>query len=372
MNTERYRIQDTSEIFTPALIVFRELVEQNLDAMVRIAGRPDRLRPHCKTHKIAEIVQLELAKGIAKHKCATLAEAEMLARAGVCDILLAYNLVGPNIPRAVRLLQAYPSVRLAVTADHAQPAAALGEAMHRARLSVDVLLDIDTGMHRTGMAIGPEAMALYQQIARTPGLRPGGLHVYDGQNQQTAVAERAAAVHTAWERVVPFRDELVAAGWPVPRIVAGGTGTFPVYAAIDDPTLELSPGTTVFYDAGYTFAFPDLLFQIAAVLLTRVISRPSPDRLTLDLGYKACASDPPAGRRLVFPDLPDAEQVLQNEEHLVLKTPRADRFQPGDELIAIPRHICPTTALHKQVYVVSGGQLVGRWDVAARDRCLTI
>ena len=372
MNTERYRIQDASEIFTPALIVFPELVEQNLDAMVRIAGRPDRLRPHCKTHKIAEIIQLELAKGIAKHKCATLAEAEMLARAGVCDIFLAYNLVGPNIPRAVRLLQTYPGANLAVTADHAQPAAALGEAMHHARLSVDVLLDIDTGMHRTGMAIGPEAIALYQQIARTPGLRPGGLHVYDGQNHQTAVAERAAAVHAAWDRVVPFRDELVAAGLPVPRIVAGGTGTFPVYAAIDDPTLELSPGTTVFYDAGYTFAFPDLLFQIAAVLLTRVISRPSRDRLTLDLGYKACASDPPAGRRLVFPDLPDAEQVLQNEEHLVLKTPQANRFQPGDELIAIPRHICPTTALHKQVYVVSGGQLVGRWDVAARDRCLTI
>jgi len=372
MTIERYRIENTSEIFTPALIVFRELVEQNLDAMVRLAGRPDRLRPHCKTHKIAEIVQLELAKGIAKHKCATLAEAEMLARAGVCDIFLAYNLVGPNIPRAVRLLQAYAGVNLAVTADHAQPVAALGEAMHRARLSVDVLLDIDTGMHRTGMPVGPEAAALYRQIARTPGLRPGGLHVYDGQNHQTAVAERAAAVHAAWERVVPFRDELVSAGLPVPRIVAGGTGTFPVYAAIDDPTLELSPGTTVFYDAGYTSAFPDLPFQIAAVLLTRVISRPGPDRLTLDLGYKACASDPPAGKRLVFPDLPDAEQVLQNEEHLVLQTPDANRFQPGDELIAIPRHICPTTALHKQVYVVSGGQLVGRWDVAARDRCLTI
>jgi D-serine deaminase-like pyridoxal phosphate-dependent protein len=94
--------------------------------------------------------------------------------------------------------------------------------------------------------------------------------------------------------------------------------------------------------------------------------------LTVDLGTKACASDPPAGRRLVFPDLSEAEQVLQNEEHLVLRTDRASQFQPGDELIAIPRHICPTTALHKQVYVVSSGRLVARWDVAARDRCLTI
>ena len=372
MNDPRYRIEDTSDIFTPALLVFRELLEQNLDTMIRIAGRPDRLRPHCKTHKIAEITQFQLAKGVAKHKCATLAEAEMLARTGVGDIFLAYNLVGPNILRAVRLLQAYPDIRLAVTADHPQPVAALGQAMHGAGLSIDVLLDIDVGMHRTGMEVGAEALALYRQIAGTPGLRPGGLHVYDGQNHQTAVAERRAAVHAGWQRVVPFRDQLMSEGLPVPRIVAGGTGTFPVYAAIDDPTLELSPGTTVFYDAGYTDAFPDLPFQVAAVLLTRVISRPGPDRLTVDLGTKACASDPPAGRRLVFPDLPEAEQVLQNEEHLMLKTPRAEQFQPGDELLAIPWHICPTTALHKQVYVVSAGRLVARWDVAARDRWLTI
>jgi len=372
MNDPRYRIEDTSEIFTPALLVFRELLEQNLGTMIRIAGRPDRLRPHCKTHKIAEIAQWQLAKGVAKHKCATLAEAEMLARTGVCDIFLAYNLVGPNIPRAVRLLQAYPDICLAVTADHPEPVAALGKAMHGAGLSIDVLLDIDVGMHRTGMEVGAEALALYRQIAGTPGLRPGGLHVYDGQNHQTAVAERRAAVHALWQRVVPFRDQLRSKGLPVPRIVAGGTGTFPVYAEIDDPTLELSPGTTVFYDAGYAAAFPDLPFQLAALLLTRVIGRPGPDRLTVDLGTKACASDPPAGRRLVFPDLPDAEQVLQNEEHLMLKTPRAEQFQPGDELLAIPWHICPTTALHKQVYVISAGRLVARWDVAARDRWLTI
>jgi len=372
MNDSCYHIDDTREVFTPALIVFRELVEQNLETMIRIAGRPERLRPHCKTHKMAEVIELELARGIVKHKCATLAEAEMLARAGVREIFLAYNLVGPNIQRAVRLLQTYGGVRLAVTADHARPMAALGAAMHDCGLSIDVLLDIDTGMHRTGLTVGPAARTLYEQIAATPGLVLGGLHVYDGHNHQAAVAERRAAVHADWDRVVGFRDELVSAGLPVPRIVAGGTGTFPIYAAIDDPTLELSPGTCVFHDAGYAAAYPDLHFQIAVVLLTRVVSRPGPERLTVDLGYKACASDPPAGKRLVFPELPDAQQVLQNEEHLVLQTPLASQFQPGDELFAFPWHICPTTALHKQVCVVVGGRIVGRWDVAARDRQLTI
>jgi D-threonine aldolase len=372
MDISCYDLEDRGDIFTPALIVFRELVVQNLETMLRIAGGPARLRPHCKTHKIAEVIALELARGIVKHKCATLAEAEMLARVGVRDIFLAYNLVGPNIARAVRLLQAYQDLQLAVTVDHPQPLATLGAAMRQQGLSVQVLLDLDTGMHRTGLPVGTAAERLYEQIAATPGVVPGGLHVYDGQNHQAAASERRAAVLAAWERVVAFRDARLAAGLPVPRIVAGGTGTFPSYAAIDDPTLELSPGTCVFHDAGYTAAYPDLHFQIAAVLLTRVISRPGPDRVTLDLGYKACASDPPAGRRLVFPELPEAEQVLQNEEHLVLQTPRAARFQPGDELIAIPWHICPTTALHKRVYVAEGGRIIGRWDVAARDRQLTI
>jgi D-serine deaminase-like pyridoxal phosphate-dependent protein len=136
--------------------------------------------------------------------------------------------------------------------------------------------------------------------------------------------------------------------------------------------LEFSPGTPVFYDAGYTDAFPDLPFHMAAVLLTRVVSRPDKNLLTCDLGTKACASDPPAGHRLIIPDLPEAKQVLQNEEHLVLQTPRAEEFEPGDELLAVPWHICPTTALHKAVFVVSGGRVVDQWLVAARDRWLTL
>ncbi len=94
--------------------------------------------------------------------------------------------------------------------------------------------------------------------------------------------------------------------------------------------------------------------------------------MTFDLGYKAVASDPPAGNRLRFPDLPDAKAVLQNEEHLVLETAVAGSFQPGDELLAIPRHVCPTSALHKQVFVVHGGKVIARWDVSARDRWLNI
>jgi len=367
-----YRIEDTRAIISPALIVFRELLEANLDSMIAIAREPGRLRPHCKTHKMPQVTKLELERGITKHKCATFAEAEMLAEAGAPDIFLSYNLVGPNIGRAVEFRKKFPKVAFQVQADHPGPIAELGRAMSAAGLTIDVLLDLDVGQHRTGIPVGAAAKELYQTIARTPGLHAEGFHVYDGHQHQPSRDERAAAVNAEWEKVVALRDELERSGLTVSRIVCGGTGSFPIYAAKTDKAIELSPGTCVFNDAGYSEAFPDLVFKPAIAILTRVISRPAPDRITLDLGYKAVASDPPAGKRVILPDLPDAEQVLQNEEHLVIRTPRAGEFQPGDELYAIPRHICPSVALHKQVYVVAQGKLVDRWDVVARDRWLTI
>lgn len=367
-----YRIADTREIITPAIVLFKEMVEANLDRMIQIAGNPQRLRPHCKTHKTQQIVQMELARGIGKHKCATFAEAEMVADAGAKDIVLAYNLVGTNISRAVKFVQKYPDVTFAVTGDHPKPVTQLGAAMTAAGLQIGILLDVDTGQHRTGIVVGDAAAELYQLMSRTPGLKAAGFHVYDGHQHQSTREDRTAAVDAEFNKVVAFRDQLVKSGLAVPKLVCGGTASFPIYAAKSDPTIELSPGTCVFNDAGYGEKFPDLVFPPATLMLTRVVSRPTPDRITLDLGYKAVASDPPAGKRLYFPDLPDAEQVLQNEEHLVLQTARANEFEPGDELFAIPRHICPTCALHREIYVVSNGQVTEHWPVVSRDRWITI
>lgn len=368
----RYEVAEIERMLSPSLVIFRDLVEQNLKKMVAIAGDVARLRPHVKTHKMPAMVQLEMAHGITKHKCATLAEAEMLAECGVRDIFLAYNLVGPNIERGVKFRQKYPEVELMVTVDHEKPLRELGEAMTAAGTSIGVLLDMDTGQHRTGLEVGGRGKELYGAIARTKGVRAAGLHVYDGHQHQKDLAERRTAVLGQFEKVVAFRDELRASGYDVPRMVCGGTASFPIYAEQADPTIELSPGTCVFHDAGYGESFPDLDFVPAACVLTRVVSRPTEDRVTFDLGYKAAASDPPAGRRLVFPNLPDAEQVLQNEEHLVIKTAQAGKYQPGDTEWAIPRHICPSVALHKWAYVVSEGHLCDTWEIVARDRQLTV
>src|SRR5262249_50281122 len=219
---------------------------------------------------------LELNAGITKHKCATLAEAEMLAGCGAADVLLAYNLVGPNCGRMAKLLQRYPGCRFSVLADHPAGAQALSSALVAAGQKVDVLLDMDVGQHRTGIAPGPDAVALYELIDRLPGLLPGGLHVYDGHNHQDSLAERTAAVQNQLGPVLELRTTLEKKGLPVPRLLLGGTPTFPVFARMDLPGMECSPGTCFLHDHGYGSRFTDMSgFTPAALLLTRVISRPT-------------------------------------------------------------------------------------------------
>ena len=368
----RYSIENPDEVLSPGLVVFEDIVRENLERMLEIAGAAERLRPHCKTHKMIDVTRLEVGMGIFKHKCATFAEAEMLALGGARDVFLAYNLVGPNLARAIRYRKRFPEVRLAVTADHPDPVDDLNGAMSSAGERIHVFLDIDTGLRRTGLAPGPEALDLYTRIHESSHLAPAGLHLYDGQNHQTDLAERQRAADRCWDEALTLRERLEASSLPVPAIVAGGTGTFPLYAKKGEPGLELSPGTCVFHDAGYAREFPEMRFEAAALILTRVISRPGPRLVTFDLGYKACASDPPAGSRLGFPAIPDAREVLQNEEHLVVETEDAGRYRPGDVEMAIPTHICPTSALHSHAWVVAGGRAGKRWEVTARDRALTV
>lgn len=361
-------VSNAADAPSPSLLIFQERVEENLRRMIARVGDPARLRPHIKTHKLPQVVARQVALGVTKCKAATIAEAEMAARAGATDILLAAQLLGPNPLRFVALMIEFPYVAFSTLADDAGAIAGLAQAALASGLTIDVLLDLDVGMHRTGIAPGPAAQALYRTLAATPGVRPGGLHAYDGHLRQRDAAERTAAADAAYAGVAAFKDELERAGLPVPRVVCGGTPTFPAHAR--RPGVECSPGTCVLWDAGYASGLPDLDFQNAAVLLTRVISRPASNRLCLDLGHKAVASEMPPPR-VVFPALPEAQAVGHSEEHLVLETPRAAEFPVGSVIFGIPWHICPTVALHDRVLVVRSGRIADEWPVSARARRLT-
>jgi D-serine deaminase-like pyridoxal phosphate-dependent protein len=369
-----YALSDVAEVFSPSLVFFPELIHKNIARVIEMAGSPDRLRPHVKTHKTREIARMLLDAGVTKHKCATIAEAEMLASAGAPDVLIAYPLVGPNLGRLVGLIRKYPGTAFSALIDDPDAARALSATVSAAGVKVGVLLDLDVGQHRTGIPVGEGAAALYQLAASLPGLTPNGFQLYDGHNNQPDRAAREAAVREFIAPVLALRKKVVEAGVPVPRLVCGGTPSFPVYAGMTDvPGVECSPGTFVLHDAGYGPKYADLSgITPAAVLVTRVVSRPTPDRVTLDLGNKAVAADPLLEKRVTLLDFPEYKTVGHNEEHLIVETAGAAKYKPGDVVYALPGHICPTVALHKDVLVAEGGKIVGRWSVASRDRVLTV
>ncbi|MBM3853120.1 MAG: D-TA family PLP-dependent enzyme [Verrucomicrobia bacterium] len=364
-----YQIANLEEVPSPALLVYPERIEENLRRMIARAGGTARLFPHVKTHKLAEVVRLQRTLGIERFKCATVAEAEMVAGCGAGQVLLAHQPVGPNLGRLLELVARFPATRFGAIVDTAAIATALAAAAHARATTLELLVDIDCGMGRTGLAAGAGAFELYRTIAGLTGARAGGLHVYDGHLRDRDLAARTAAVQTAFAPVRALRAQLEQAGCPVPAVVAGGTPTFPVHAAATD--VECSPGTCLLWDAGYAAGLPDLDFLWAATVLTRVISKPRPNRLCLDLGHKAIASENPHPRVKLL-EVPDATAVMHSEEHLVIETAQAEEFAVGDALFGVPWHICPTVALHAQAVVVRGGRAESSWRIAARDRRLTI
>ncbi len=367
-----YAVENSDQVLTPSLVVYPELVAANIDrALAWAGGNPARLRPHAKTHKTAEIIEMELDRGITKHKCATLYEADLLAKSGAPDILIGYPMVGPNIGRLIELQQRYAGQSIfRVLVDHTVAVDSLADAMSKAGQSVAVLIDLDAGMGRTGIAPGEKATELARHIATKSSLELDGLHLYDGDIDDPSPDKRREGVRQEWKVLLEQADMIEKLGLPVNRMVVAGTGTFAAWLEVakDDARLEASPGTFVFSDWNYHQRFADLGMTPAAVLFTRVVSRPSAGRLTCDLGHKAVAADPTKEERVHFIDIASWTFARQNEEHLVIESPEADRFMPGDLLLALPYHICPTCALHRDMYVARHGKITGQWRVAGRDR----
>lgn len=363
-----YTLKHPEEVPSPALLVYPDRIRANIKAMVRIAGHPDRLRPHIKTHKTAEIIRMQQEAGIEKFKCATVAEAELLGSCGAQDVLLAYPLVGPDQDRFLTLQRAFPKTLFAALADHPAMVAQLNQKALTDGSRIRVFMDLNVGMDRTGIAPGPEAVALYKKIHELAGLEACGLHVYDGHIRDTDPSVRQQQCDAAFDPVQRMREALEKEGVPVPNVVVGGSPSFPMHAKRKG--VELSPGTTLLWDARYGSLFPDIDMVPAAVLLTRVVSRPAPGKYCLDLGHKAIAPEMEFPRVELL-GLEKCSQTGQSEEHLVVSCPDETDLQPGQEVYAIPMHICPTVAKYPWLLTVAHGEVSGRWKVAARDYQLT-
>ncbi|QTQ11276.1 D-TA family PLP-dependent enzyme [Treponema parvum] len=366
-----YDNDNVDDVISPALIYYKKIIIDNIKLSIKIAGSADRLWPHVKTHKSESMVKLQQSLGINKFKCATIAEAEMLAMAHAEKIVLAYPLVGPNIKRFLQLIKTYPDSTFYAIGDDYDTIKKLGEAAAENGMTVSVMIDVNMGMDRTGAPID-EVEALYARCAELPGIEMTGLHCYDGNRHESDVNERMVRVAEVDKKIEAVVSSLEAKKIKCPILIMGGTPSFPCHAKLTK--YYLSPGTVFINDAGYRDGFKDLPFVPAAALLTRVISHPVKGVFTLDLGYKAIASDP-QGVRGELQNWPNAEPVLQNEEHWVFKMKKGHENEVppiGTVLYVIPTHICPTSALYPSVLVSENGKITESWDVTARNRKINI
>ena len=371
LREETYRLRREEEMLSPQLMFYPEIIDRNIQRMIGLAGSAGRLWPHIKTHKCAAVVEMLMARGIRRFKAATIAEAEMCGRCGADAVILAYPLVGPNRDRFLRLTDAFPGTEFFAIGDDLGQVRLLGGMAATAGKTVPFLADINDGMNRTGVAAG-KAEGFCRAAAELPGIRFRGLHVYDGQRHEADPEERRKRVEEDLEAVNALRDALREDGIDAGIVVMGGTPSFPCH--VKDPTVYCSPGTCVVQDRGYAESYPDLPFEIGAVLLTRVVSHPAERCFTLDLGAKAVATDPAIPRAVVI-GYEEAETVMQSEEHWVLRLPAGcGKEVPalGRAMYAVPKHICPTSALYPSVPAIRDGEVVDEWEITARNRRLTI
>jgi len=358
------------ELSTPALTIDLDILEQNLDRMADLCRRQGvGLRPHTKTHKTPEVARMQLQRGAVGLAVAKVGEAEVMASAGLDDILIAYPIFGGEKLR--RLAQLARARRILVSLDDEATAQELSRAAQEQDATVGVLVEFDVGLHRCGLEPGPACVDLARKIEQLPGLKFRGVMTYFGNVFGTADERRAEAEKVA-ERVGKvlgaFRDS------PLPvEIVSGGSTPSAEFAHLVPGLTEIRPGTYVYNDMNTYGQKACRLEDCAARVVTTVVSTAVPGRAIIDAGSKTLSSDalrsgPKAGHGYVM-EAPDAPLITLNEEHGYLDISKsAHKFFVGDVLTVIPNHVCTCVNMHDEVFTVRQGETVGRWRVAARGK----
>lgn len=329
-------------------------------------GDISKIRPHIKTSKSIEAVKLMMDACIKKFKCATIAEAEMLAICDVPDVFLAYQLNDSKLSRFVDLIQNYPHTRFSGLVDNRESLMLLSGKAETLGIIISVFIDLNIGMNSTGIRPGDEALTLYEEILKLPGTNFLGFHSYDGHISETDLIKRIELCNQEFMPVEEMLKIFKSKGYPIPLLIAGGSPTCSIHAQRENT--ECSPGTFIFWDKGYYDSLPEQQFLFAALIITRVISKPAEELICIDLGHKAIASENDLQHRVFFLNAPLLIPESHSEEHMVLNAGKNHSFEIGDLLYALPVHICPTVALYDHAICVESGNIAGNWEIIARSR----
>jgi D-serine deaminase-like pyridoxal phosphate-dependent protein len=354
---------------TPALLVDAEVLSANIARMAGLfTDRSQRLRPHAKTHKCAEIARMQMAAGAIGICCAKLSEAEALVSAGITDILITTPIIGnAKVARLVRLAR-HAAIKAVADSETCIRAYAMASEAHEIHLNV--LIEVDVGQNRCGVRPGSSAFDLLELLSTFPSLRFCGLQGYQGAAQGImAQDERFAANESALKSLLFTADLVRRRGYQIDVLTGGGSGSVEIDLQLGGLT-ELQPGSYVFMDTTYDriqwgdpMSAP--LFVPSLSVLTTVISRNDPKRAIVDVGWKALSSD--AGLPRVK-NRPDLRFDFAGDEHGVLQNVDGDavKLEVGEQVELIPSHCDTTVALHDWLYVVRKGALEDRWLISAR------
>jgi D-serine deaminase-like pyridoxal phosphate-dependent protein len=359
---------DVAAVDTPALVIDMDAMEHNLRTMADFfKDKPANLRPHAKTHKSATIAQKQIAHGAVGITCAKLGEAEIMAEAGVTDVLIANQIIGPvKIPRLVALCH---HTRVTVAADSPENLRDLSRAAEAQGVTLDVLVEVNTGMNRCGVDPGEPAVRLAQFAADLPGLRFRGIQAYEGHLVGVQeLSARTERVHAAMEPIVATRRAIEASGLPVEIVTGGGTGTFMVTGAIEGFD-EVQAGSYIFMDTMYTgVSGVGERFKQALSVHATVISRPVPERVILDTGRKTVGIDHGTPALKGYPEGVTFRGFSEEHTTLIAAEGPARDLRPGDRVEVVPGHVCTTVNLYDQYVCVRGGKVEALWPIGARGR----
>jgi D-serine deaminase-like pyridoxal phosphate-dependent protein len=343
---------------TPSLLLDLEALRANIGLLSSyFANRRCRLRPHFKSHKCTRIARMQMEAGAVGITCAKLGEAEVVADAGIRDILIANEIVGPlKIGRLIALCaRANPMVAV----DSADNVKMLSAQAAQAGQVIRVLVEVDVGMGRCGAASGQLALELASLVSSLPGLKFEGLQGYEGHCIDLRDAnERVKQIRASLELLVSSRRLIERSGMPVHIVSGGGTGSYDINGNTDGID-EVQAGSYATMDWSYTDIRPE--FRQAMSILTTVISRPRPRIAIIDVGRKGVGSEWGAPR---LKDPADGTVIsYTSEEHMTIELSGRREFKVGDRLEIIPSHGCTTSNLYREFVVHQNGQVIGSWPI---------